>query len=79
MDVLNEIEGVLRNSANSNNAGCLPLLFLGGFFLCLFGCVLYMINASITDILKPGLGFGGWCFVGAVVFLFLSMLTSGRL
>ena len=74
------IEGILENvRRGNNNSGCLPLLFLGCFFLCLIGLVLDVMNASISDILKPGLGFGGWCFIGAAICLLLAMITSERL
>ena len=80
MNVLDEIEKITRNSANSSgNAGCIPLFFVGCFFLCVIGFVISVETTTIKDILSPGLGLGGWCLIGGVVCLFLAMLTSGRL
>lgn len=80
MNVLNEIDKITQSASNSEgSSGCLPMLFLGCFFLCVIGFVIGVEHTTIKDILAPGLGFSGWCMVGAAVFLFLAMLTSNRL
>ncbi len=80
MNVFDEIDKITRASANNGgNAGCIPLIFLGCFGLCVIGFVISVETTTIKDILSPGFGLGGWCIIGAAVCLFLAMLTSGRL